>query len=113
MTELLGMACIIRERVVDLAHQQILTIIQAGNSFFFGFHAVTLPAFRPIVNPSVLRKSYGYHFDTGATLFLMPELYAQTFTALGERMEDHLDLRRIDPTYHLYFKDDSKLQFNV
>ena len=52
----------------------------------------------------------GYHFDTGATLFLMPELYAQTFTALGERMEDHLDLRRIDPTYHLYFKDDSKLQ---
>ena len=52
----------------------------------------------------------GYHFDTGVTLFLMPELYAQTFTALGERMEDHLDLRRIDPTYHLYFKDDSKLQ---
>jgi phytoene desaturase len=51
----------------------------------------------------------GYHFDTGATLFLMPELYAQTFTALGECMEDHLDLRRIDPTYHLYFKDDSTL----
>jgi len=52
----------------------------------------------------------GHTFDTGATLFLMPELYAETFTALGERMEDHLDLRRLDPTYHLYFPDDSALQ---
>ena len=52
----------------------------------------------------------GYTFDTGATLFMMPELYAQTFAALGERMQDHLDLRRIDPTYHLTFPDDSQLQ---
>jgi phytoene desaturase len=51
----------------------------------------------------------GHHFDTGTTLFLMPELYAQTFTDLGERMEDHLDLRRVDPSYRLYFKDGSSL----
>jgi phytoene desaturase len=54
----------------------------------------------------------GHRFDTGATLFLMPDLYAETFTALGERMEDHLDLRRIDPTYRLYFQDDSQLQLS-
>jgi len=52
----------------------------------------------------------GYTFDTGATLFMMPELYARTFADLGERMQDHLDLRRIDPTYHLTFPDDSQLQ---
>ncbi len=51
-----------------------------------------------------------HRFDTGATLFLMPELYAETYAALGERMEDHLDLRRIDPTYHLYFQDNSQLR---
>jgi phytoene desaturase len=51
----------------------------------------------------------GHHFDTGTTLFLMPELYAQTFADLGERIEDHLDLRRIDPTYRLHFKDGSSL----
>jgi phytoene desaturase len=51
----------------------------------------------------------GHHFDTGATLFLIPELYAQTFADLGEHMEDHLDLRRIDPTYQLHFKDGSTL----
>src|SRR5678815_3804391 len=39
----------------------------------------------------------GHRFDTGATLFLMPEVFAQTYASLGERMEDHLDLRRIDP----------------
>jgi phytoene desaturase len=52
----------------------------------------------------------GYTFDTGATFFLMPDLYARTFADLGERIEDHLDLRRVDPTYHLYFPDDSTLQ---
>ncbi len=51
----------------------------------------------------------GHQFDTGSTLFLMPELYAQTFTDLGERLEDHLDLRRVDPTYRLHFKDGSIL----
>jgi phytoene desaturase len=55
-------------------------------------------------------KLDGYTFDTGATLMLMPEVYAETFAALGERMEDHLDLHRIDPTYHLYFPDDSSMK---
>ena len=54
----------------------------------------------------------GYTFDTGATMFLMPEVYAETFAALGERMEDHLDLRRADPTYHLTFPDDSTMQLS-
>ncbi len=52
----------------------------------------------------------GYTFDTGATLFLMPDLYRQAFADLGERMEDYLDLHRIDPTYHLYFPDRTRLQ---
>ncbi len=51
----------------------------------------------------------GHHFVTGASLFLMPELYASTFTDLGERMEDHLVLRRVDPTYRIHFKDGTTL----
>ena len=51
----------------------------------------------------------GYRFDTGATLYLMPELYTQTFNDLGERLEDHLKLMRVDPTYHIHFADGSKL----
>jgi phytoene desaturase len=51
----------------------------------------------------------GHRFDIGATLFLMPEVFAETYTALGERMEDHLELRRIDPTYQIRFEDGTQL----
>jgi phytoene desaturase len=52
----------------------------------------------------------GHRFDIGPTLFLMPEIWAETFAALGERMEDHLELRRIDPTYKVHFDDGLQLQ---
>jgi phytoene desaturase len=51
----------------------------------------------------------GYRFDTGPTLFLMPEVFAETYAALGERMEDHLELTRLDPTYRAHFHDGSHI----
>ena len=33
----------------------------------------------------------------------------RAFRDLGENIEDHLDLRHVDPTYHLHFKDGSRL----
>ncbi|HTX91658.1 MAG TPA: phytoene desaturase family protein [Anaerolineales bacterium] len=51
----------------------------------------------------------GYRFDTGPTLFLMPEVFAETYAALGERMEDHLDLVHLDPTYRAHFHDGASL----
>ena len=47
----------------------------------------------------------GHRFDTGPTLFLMPELYRDAFANLGERLEDHLELRRVNPTYQIHFAD--------
>jgi len=52
----------------------------------------------------------GHRFDIGPTLFLMPEVWEETFTSLGEKMEDHLDLRRIDPTYKVHFDDGLQLE---
>ena len=52
----------------------------------------------------------GHRFDIGPTLFLMPDVFAETYCALGQRMEDHLDLRRIDPTYKVHFDDGLQLQ---
>ncbi len=51
----------------------------------------------------------GHRFDIGATLFLMPEIFAETYHALGKNMEDHLELHRIDPTYRIRFEDDTQL----
>jgi phytoene desaturase len=55
----------------------------------------------------------GHRFDVGPSLFLLPQVYAQTYAALGERMEDHLDLKRIDPTYHIHFEDETVLQLSA
>jgi phytoene desaturase len=51
----------------------------------------------------------GHRFDTGPTLFLMPEVFEETYSALGESMQAHLDLRRVDPTYRIKFEDGLEL----
>jgi phytoene desaturase len=50
-----------------------------------------------------------HHFDTGPTLFIMPHVYEDEFTALGTSLHEMLDLQRVDPTYHLVFDDGSRL----
>lgn len=55
----------------------------------------------------------GHRFDIGPTLFLMPEIFAETYSALGERMQDHLDLQRIDPTYCIRFDDGMQLSLTA
>ena len=52
----------------------------------------------------------GHRFDIGPTLFLMPEVWEETFASLGEKMSDHLELKRIDPTYKVHFEDGLQLQ---
>ncbi|HEX5840604.1 MAG TPA: phytoene desaturase family protein [Anaerolineales bacterium] len=52
----------------------------------------------------------GHRFDIGPTLFLMPEIWEETFASLGEKMSDHLELTRIDPTYKVHFDDGLKLE---
>ncbi len=52
----------------------------------------------------------GHRFDTGPTLFLMPEVWEETYAALGEKLSDHLELVRIDPTYKVHFDDGFHLE---
>jgi phytoene desaturase len=52
----------------------------------------------------------GHRFDIGPTLFLMPEIWEETFATLGEKLSDHLDLKRIDPTYKVHFDDGLQLE---
>jgi phytoene desaturase len=51
----------------------------------------------------------GHRFDTGPTLFLMPEVFEETYQALGVKMENFLELERVDPTYTIRFDDDLEL----
>lgn len=49
----------------------------------------------------------GYTFDTGPTVLTMPGLLAEPFAAVGERLEDWVRLRRLDPAYRAHFPDGS------
>ena len=51
----------------------------------------------------------GYSFDTGPTVLTMPDLIADAFDAVGERMEDWLDLEPLDPLYRAFYPDGSVL----
>ncbi|HEY4454082.1 MAG TPA: FAD-dependent oxidoreductase, partial [Pseudonocardiaceae bacterium] len=51
----------------------------------------------------------GYQFDTGPTVLTMPDLIADAFTCVGERMDDWLSLTRLDPAYRACFADGSQL----
>ncbi|MGH9025607.1 MAG: phytoene desaturase family protein, partial [Acidimicrobiia bacterium] len=52
----------------------------------------------------------GYRIDTGPVVLTMPGLLAEPFAAVGEELDDHLTLRRLDPMYRACFADGSELR---
>jgi phytoene desaturase len=51
----------------------------------------------------------GYRFDTGPTVLTAPELIGDALGCVGERVEDWLELRRLDPAYRASFADGSTI----
>ena len=45
-----------------------------------------------------------FRFDMGPTFFLYPRVLADIFAACGRRLEDEVELMRLDPQYHLIFE---------
>lgn len=48
-----------------------------------------------------------YHFDMGPTFFLMPHVLQEIFAAAGRRLEDYVELHRLDPMYRLVVGQDN------
>jgi phytoene desaturase len=46
----------------------------------------------------------GFRFDMGPSWYLMPDVFESYFKLLGEKVEDHLDLERLDPSYRIFFQ---------
>lgn len=45
-----------------------------------------------------------FSFDMGPSWYLMPDVFQNYFDLLGENVEDHLDLARLDPSYRIFFQ---------
>lgn len=48
--------------------------------------------------------------DTGPGVLTMPDVLRDCFDAVGQRLEDHLELRSVDPSYQARFADGSLLE---
>lgn len=48
----------------------------------------------------------GFRFDTGASWYLMPEVFEHFFEMLGTTAQQELDLVPLDPNYRVYFEGD-------
>lgn len=50
-------------------------------------------------------EAEGFRFDMGPSWYLMPDIFEHFFELLGERVEDHLTLQKLDPSYRVFFQD--------
>jgi phytoene desaturase len=51
---------------------------------------------------SVWRKD-GFLFDMGPSWYLMPDVFEKFFAEFGKKPEDYMKLKRLDPSYRVYF----------
>ncbi len=51
-----------------------------------------------------------FQFDTGPTFFLYPRVLADIFAACGRRLEDEVELIRLDPQYHVVFEGGGEIR---
>lgn len=49
------------------------------------------------------------HFDGGPTFVMMLAPFLKVFTDVGERLEDHLELTKCDPSYRVFYADGVRL----
>ena len=77
-----------------------------------GGRAVTVFEREPAVGgrTRTIQAPGGYKFDIGPTFFLYPRVLKDIFEACGERLEDHVELKRLDPQYHLVFEGGGEIR---
>jgi len=51
-----------------------------------------------------------FRFDMGPTFFLYPRVLADIFAACGRRLDDEVELIRLDPQYRLVFENGGEIQ---
>jgi phytoene desaturase len=57
-------------------------------------------------------RDRGYVFDTGPTLITVPDLLEDLWRLAGRRLEDDLDIRRLEPYYRIQFKDGKSFSYS-
>lgn len=51
-------------------------------------------------------EANGFRFDMGPSWYLAPDIFEHFFNLVGEKVEDHLDLVTLQPSYRIFFRND-------
>ena len=54
-------------------------------------------------------EAQGYTFDMGPSWYWMPEVFEKFYNDFGFTTEDFYNLKRLDPSYRVFFNDDQKV----
>lgn len=52
-----------------------------------------------------IHREAGFSFDLGPSIFTLPQFFRPLFEGDGRRLEDYIDLQRIDPQWRNFFED--------
>ncbi len=93
------------------AHEKEVVIIGAGpgglaSAMLLRHAGLRVRIIERLPHPGGRTSSFtgsGFKFALGPTIFIQPEVLASIFTAVGRRLEDEVDLRRLDPMYRIHF----------
>jgi phytoene desaturase len=50
-------------------------------------------------------KREGFTFDMGPSWYWMPDVFERYFSCFGKKVSDYYELKRLDPSYRVYFND--------
>jgi phytoene desaturase len=50
----------------------------------------------------------GFTFDMGPSWYMMPDIFEHFFKLMDERIEDHMTLKRLSPSYRIFLKSEKK-----
>ena len=50
----------------------------------------------------------GFKFDMGPSWYLAPDIFEHYFNLVGEKVEDHLNLKKLSPSYRIFFRNNGE-----
>ncbi len=53
-------------------------------------------------------SAQGFQFDMGPSWYLMPDIFEHFYELVGEDIKDHLTLKRLDPSYKIWFGEQAE-----
>ena len=51
-------------------------------------------------------KADGFTFDMGPSWYWMPDVFERYFRQFGKEVSDYYQLKRLDPSYRIYYNND-------